>query len=161
MIWSVYLLTYPCVHSCVCRMCTYMYACMYVRTYVCMYVYMYVCMYVCMYICMYVCMYICFYVCMYEYTYACVMHACMYVWVFFVPQAPHTLIAVDGVCSFMAEELRFDEWGIDAAMTCSQKALGAPPGLSLVLVSNRALVSLSLPLSLSLSLSLSRSLSLS
>ena len=52
--------------------------------------------------------------------------------------SPHCLIAVDGVCSFGAEEFRFDDWGIDAAMSCSQKALGAPPGLTLLLLSPRA-----------------------
>ena len=52
--------------------------------------------------------------------------------------APQALVAVDGVCSFGAEEFRFDDWGVDAAMSCSQKALGAPPGLSLLLLSPRA-----------------------
>ena len=52
---------------------------------------------------------------------------------------PSALIAVDGVCSFGGEEFRFDEWGIDAGMSCSQKALGAPPGLSTLLLSPRAL----------------------
>ena len=53
--------------------------------------------------------------------------------------APHVLIAVDGVCSLGAEEFHFDEWGVDAAMSCSQKALGAPPGLTLLLLSPRAI----------------------
>lgn len=52
---------------------------------------------------------------------------------------PDAFIAVDGVCSFGGEDFRFDEWGIDAAMSCSQKALGAPPGLSTLLLSPRAL----------------------
>ena len=52
---------------------------------------------------------------------------------------PAALIAVDGVCSFGGEEFLFDEWGVDAAMSCSQKALGAPPGLSTLLLSPRAL----------------------
>ena len=52
---------------------------------------------------------------------------------------PNALIAVDGVCSFGGEEFQFDAWGIDAAMSCSQKALGAPPGLSTLLLSPRAL----------------------
>jgi len=52
---------------------------------------------------------------------------------------PDAFIAVDGVCSFGGEEFLFDEWGIDAAMSCSQKALGAPPGLSTLLLSPRAL----------------------
>ena len=53
--------------------------------------------------------------------------------------SPSTLIAVDGVCSVAAEELRFDAWGIDVAMTASQKAIGVPPGLALMMVSKRAL----------------------
>jgi alanine-glyoxylate transaminase/serine-glyoxylate transaminase/serine-pyruvate transaminase len=52
---------------------------------------------------------------------------------------PNILIAVDGVCSFGGEEFRFDDWGIDCAMTCSQKALGCPPGLCLMAFSKRAL----------------------
>eukprot|EP01084_Bolivina_argentea_P313632 543137_1 len=46
--------------------------------------------------------------------------------------APNAFIAVDGVCSFLGEELRFSEWGIDAAMTASQKAFGRPPGLCMM-----------------------------
>eukprot|EP00954_Amorphochlora_amoebiformis_P014739 1152555-Amorphochlora_amoeboformis.AAC.1 len=42
---------------------------------------------------------------------------------------PDALITVDGVCAFAAEELCFDDWGVDAALTGSQKALGVPPGL--------------------------------
>jgi len=53
--------------------------------------------------------------------------------------SPRSLIAVDGVCAFGAEEFRFDDWGVDAALTASQKALGAPPGLCLVVVSQRGL----------------------
>eukprot|EP01116_Phalansterium_solitarium_P017844 TRINITY_DN4512_c0_g1_i1.p1 TRINITY_DN4512_c0_g1~~TRINITY_DN4512_c0_g1_i1.p1 ORF type:complete len:442 (-),score=132.85 TRINITY_DN4512_c0_g1_i1:151-1476(-) len=53
--------------------------------------------------------------------------------------SPDTLIVVDGVCSVGAEELRFDDWGIDAALTASQKAIGVPPGLALLVVSQRAL----------------------
>ena len=43
-------------------------------------------------------------------------------------KAPSTLIVVDGVCSFGAESLYFDDWGIDFVLTASQKALGVPPG---------------------------------
>ena len=53
--------------------------------------------------------------------------------------APAALIAVDGVCSLGGEEFRFDEWEVDVAMSCSQKALGAPPGLSLLMLSERAI----------------------
>ncbi|KAJ1340952.1 hypothetical protein BSLG_004425 [Batrachochytrium salamandrivorans] len=54
--------------------------------------------------------------------------------------SPHTLIALDGVCSVAAEEIRMDEWGrSDVVMTASQKAIGVPPGLALMVVSQRAL----------------------
>ena len=53
--------------------------------------------------------------------------------------SPNTLITVDGVCAFASEEFRFDDWGIDAAMTASQKALGVPPGLSILMLSERAI----------------------
>jgi len=49
------------------------------------------------------------------------------------------LCVVDGVCSVAAEELRMDEWGVDVALTGSQKAIGVPPGLALWMVSQRAL----------------------
>jgi alanine-glyoxylate transaminase / serine-glyoxylate transaminase / serine-pyruvate transaminase len=38
--------------------------------------------------------------------------------------SPNTLIAVDGVCSVAAEEIRMDEWKLDVVMTASQKAIG-------------------------------------
>ena len=53
--------------------------------------------------------------------------------------SPSTLIVVDGVCSFGGESLMFDEWGIDFVLTASQKALGTPPGLSVLIVSPRAI----------------------
>lgn len=49
------------------------------------------------------------------------------------------LTLVDGVCSVAAEELRQDEWGIDLVLTASQKAIGIPPGLALVMVGPRAM----------------------
>jgi len=53
--------------------------------------------------------------------------------------SPETLLIVDGVCSVGGEDLRFDEWGIDVALTASQKAIGCPPGLSITMVSGRAM----------------------
>lgn len=53
--------------------------------------------------------------------------------------SPDTLIALDGVCSVAAEEIRMDDWGLDVVMTASQKAIGVPPGLALMVVSQRAL----------------------
>ena len=55
--------------------------------------------------------------------------------------SPQTFIAVDAVCSAGAEELRMDAWGVDLIMTASQKALGAPPGLSIVMASVRVMKS--------------------
>jgi alanine-glyoxylate transaminase/serine-glyoxylate transaminase/serine-pyruvate transaminase len=52
-----------------------------------------------------------------------------------------TLVVVDGVCSVAGEEMRQDEWGIDLALTASQKAIGVPPGLALVVAGPRAMQS--------------------
>ncbi|MGZ4243936.1 MAG: pyridoxal-phosphate-dependent aminotransferase family protein [Solirubrobacteraceae bacterium] len=49
------------------------------------------------------------------------------------------LLMADCVTSLGGIELRFDDWGIDFAYSCSQKCVGAPPGLSPVAVSDRAL----------------------
>jgi len=49
------------------------------------------------------------------------------------------LVVVDGVCSVAGEELRQEEWDVDLVLTASQKALGVPPGLALVMVGPRAL----------------------
>ncbi|EKG21872.1 Aminotransferase class V/Cysteine desulfurase [Macrophomina phaseolina MS6] len=53
--------------------------------------------------------------------------------------SPETLIVVDGVCSVGSEEIRFDDWGIDVVLTASQKAIGCPAGLSIVMASGRAI----------------------
>jgi alanine-glyoxylate transaminase/serine-glyoxylate transaminase/serine-pyruvate transaminase len=49
------------------------------------------------------------------------------------------LVVVDGVCSVAGEEMRQEEWGIDLALTASQKAIGVPPGLALVVAGPRAM----------------------
>jgi len=49
------------------------------------------------------------------------------------------LIVVDGVSSVGAEEVKAEEWGIDVYLTASQKALGAPAGLGLLVLSPKAL----------------------
>jgi len=49
------------------------------------------------------------------------------------------LLMADCVTSLGGIELDFDGWGIDYAYSCTQKCLGAPPGLSPVAVSQRAL----------------------
>ena len=53
-----------------------------------------------------------------------------------------TLIVVDGVCSVAGEELRMSEWGVDVVLTASQKAIGVPPGLALLVASPRAIEAL-------------------
>lgn len=49
------------------------------------------------------------------------------------------LVCVDGITAVGAHELRFDEWGIDACVTGSQKGLMIPPGLAFVALSKRAI----------------------
>jgi alanine-glyoxylate transaminase/serine-glyoxylate transaminase/serine-pyruvate transaminase len=41
-----------------------------------------------------------------------------------------------------AEEFRMDEWDVDVCHTASQKAIGVPPGLAILLASPRAMVRL-------------------
>ncbi|KIY70760.1 PLP-dependent transferase [Cylindrobasidium torrendii FP15055 ss-10] len=53
--------------------------------------------------------------------------------------SPETLVIVDGVCSVASEEIRFDDWDIDVVLTASQKGLGTPPGLSILVASPRAI----------------------
>lgn len=48
------------------------------------------------------------------------------------------LIIVDGITAIGAHELRFDEWGVDVAVTGSQKGLMIPPGLAFIAFSERA-----------------------
>jgi len=48
-------------------------------------------------------------------------------------------VIVDGVCSVASEAISFDDWGLDVVLTASQKGLGIPPGLSLLVASQRAI----------------------
>lgn len=48
------------------------------------------------------------------------------------------LLVVDGVSSVVAHPLRTNDWGVDIAVTASQKGLGVPPGVGVVTVSDRA-----------------------
>lgn len=50
-----------------------------------------------------------------------------------------TLLVVDGVCSVAGEELRMTDWGVDVALTASQKAISVPPGLALLVAGPRAM----------------------
>jgi alanine-glyoxylate transaminase/serine-glyoxylate transaminase/serine-pyruvate transaminase len=49
------------------------------------------------------------------------------------------LVIVDGVCATAGEEMRQDEWGIDLTLTASQKAIGVPPGLAIVVAGPKAM----------------------
>ncbi|KAE8373656.1 pyridoxal phosphate-dependent transferase [Aspergillus bertholletiae] len=53
--------------------------------------------------------------------------------------SPNTLVIVDGVCSVGCEEIAFDEWDLDIVLTAGQKAIGCPPGLSILMASGRAI----------------------
>lgn len=49
------------------------------------------------------------------------------------------LLIVDCISSFLADPIDMANWGIDAIITASQKALALPPGLSIVALSKRAI----------------------
>lgn len=51
----------------------------------------------------------------------------------------NVLTVLDGVCSVAGEEIRQEEWGIDIVLTASQKAIGVPPGLALLVASKKAI----------------------
>ena len=50
-----------------------------------------------------------------------------------------TLLIADCVTSLGGVEVEADAWGIDLAYSCTQKCVGAPPGMSPLAVSERAL----------------------
>jgi aspartate aminotransferase-like enzyme len=50
-----------------------------------------------------------------------------------------TLMLVDTVSGFLGAEFRTDEWGIDFALTSSQKAFALPPGIAFAACSDRVL----------------------
>ena len=49
-----------------------------------------------------------------------------------------SLLVIDAVTSFTGVPLKIDEWGVDAVYTGTQKCLSAPPGLSPVSFSDKA-----------------------
>lgn len=51
---------------------------------------------------------------------------------------PEALLIIDGITSIGAMPFYMDKWGIDVAVTGSQKALMLPPGLGFVALSGRA-----------------------
>lgn len=54
-------------------------------------------------------------------------------------RAAGALSVVDGVCAVGGEALHMAAWDVDVALTASQKALGVPPGLALLMARPRAL----------------------
>jgi alanine-glyoxylate transaminase/serine-glyoxylate transaminase/serine-pyruvate transaminase len=59
-----------------------------------------------------------------------------------IVHARGALLVVDAVTSLGGHEMRVDDWGLDACYSCSQKGLGAPPGLAPVTFGERALARL-------------------
>ena len=51
---------------------------------------------------------------------------------------PHVLYVVDCVSGLLVEPMKMDTWGIDIAISASQKALALPPGLSFLAASIKA-----------------------
>ena len=55
-----------------------------------------------------------------------------------VKNNPETLFIVDAVSGLLVEPFEMDKWGVDVAVTASQKALAIPPGLSFMAVGEKA-----------------------
>ena len=47
-------------------------------------------------------------------------------------------LVVDAISSFLADELKMKEWGVDLVLTGSQKALALPPGIAAMVLNARA-----------------------
>ena len=47
-------------------------------------------------------------------------------------------LVVDAISSFLADEFCMEQWGVDVMITGSQKALACPPGVSVLVLSERA-----------------------
>ena len=52
----------------------------------------------------------------------------------------NVLSILDGVCSVAGEEIQQEKWGLDIVLTASQKAIGVPPGLALLVASQKAIL---------------------
>ena len=52
----------------------------------------------------------------------------------------HDLIyIIDGVCATGGIEERMDDWGVDVILTAAQKCFGAPPGLAILVISEKGM----------------------
>ncbi len=49
------------------------------------------------------------------------------------------LYIIDGVCATGGIEERMDDWGVDVILTAAQKCFGAPPGLAILVLSEKAM----------------------
>lgn len=47
-------------------------------------------------------------------------------------------LIVDAISSFLADDFQMEKWGVDVMITGSQKALACPPGISVIVLSQRA-----------------------
>lgn len=47
-------------------------------------------------------------------------------------------LVADAISSFLADDFRMEEWGVDLVLTGSQKALSLPPGIAAIVVNERA-----------------------
>lgn len=55
-----------------------------------------------------------------------------------VVKQSNALLVVDSVSALVGMDLQMDAWGVDIAITASQKALGVAPGLALISISDKA-----------------------
>ncbi len=55
-----------------------------------------------------------------------------------VVKESEAVFVVDSVSALVGMDLKMDQWGVDIAVTASHKALGLPPGLALIAVSEKA-----------------------
>ncbi len=55
-----------------------------------------------------------------------------------ITQSTPTLLVVDAVSALGADDLQMDNWGVDVVVSCSQKGLMTPPGLSFAALNQRA-----------------------
>lgn len=55
-----------------------------------------------------------------------------------ITKETETLLVVDAISGLGADELRMDEWNVDAVVSCTQKGLMTPPGLGFISMSEKA-----------------------